>query len=369
MGLFDRNKNVTTGKDGNLYFGKGTEGGRAPDVNKIKKLSQRNADIAALIEEETEAAEKLEHIRLQKQAILDEMYAEQKLVEDEIDASIKKLETLKAETAQQLRQDSVQGLTLKPLNPNDNPYRVALLQLVDGEMKKVYCDRPDWRACPQHGSASPFLTKSDGTRYIPEYLKPAGAKTPKEQTLATIHNNFPDWVGDYLQPLNDNDRTWYRNRHEPWDEGKPEFGMIHSNIQSATGLPTYLKICGKLRDDVRFDVPIETDVKIDANGNAKLYTFYASPHNVRRHGARGMASGMFEVTTPIPYSKINKEDMAEYIKEHYDTVLNKTKQLNNIVRTAYRDGKEVDVTVENTTYDPNNPEHQKIRPSRWEEQN
>lgn len=366
MGLFDKNKNTTTGKDGNIYFGKGTEGGRAPDVNKMKGMSKRNADIASLIEQETEAEERLEQIRLQKQAIFEEIEAEQKRVEEAILEQARQAQMSKEETAQMFRQETVKRLTPKQLNPNDNPYRVALLQLVDGEMKKVYCDRPDWRACPQHGSASPFITSPDGTRYIPEYLRPNGAKTPREKTLAVVHNNFPDWVGDYLQPLNPENKGQFSGgagRYESWEQA--EFGMIPSIVRKKIGVPTYLKISGKLRQDTRFNLDIETKVKIDDDGNAVIYTFYYSPENVK---GKGNVKSSFEISTFVPKDKINEAGMKSGVKEHYDSVLARSRQINNILVKAWRDGEEVNIYSEQIVYDPQNPEHQKVRPSYWEQQ-
>lgn len=365
MGIFNKNKNVTTGKDGNLYFGKGTEGGRAPDVNKIRNQSQAAKNIADLIEQENAAEAHLEQIRLQKQAIFEEIDAEQKRIEEEILEQARQAQISKEETAQIFREQTVKHLTPKQLNPNDNPYRVALLQLVDGGMKKVYCDRPDWRACPQHGSASPFITNPDGTRYIPEYLKPNGAKTPREKTLAEVHNNFPDWVGDYLQPLNPENKGQFSGsagRYEKWEQA--EFGMIPSIVRKKLGVPTYLKISGKLREDTRFNLDIETKVKIDDDGNAVIYTFYYSPENVK---GKGNVKSSFEISTFVPKDRINETGMKAGIKEHYDSVLARSSQINNILVKAWRNGEEVDIYSEQTVYDPQNPEHRKTRPSYWEQ--
>ena len=358
MGLFSKDKNTTTGKDGNLYFGKGTEGGRAPDMAKLNSQSKAAKDIAALIEQETEAEERLEQIRLQKQAVLDELEAEQQRLQDYIALQAHQAEISKEETAQQLRQETVKTLVPKQLNPNDNPYRVALLQVVDGEMVKVYCDRPDWRACPQHGSASPFITTYEGKRYIPDYLKPNGAKTPREKTLAAVHNNFPDWVGDYLQPLKPEARGLFgggSGHYENWEQA--EFGMFPSLIRKNVGVPTYLKISGKIREDSRFDEDVETRVKIDEEGNAVLHTFYSIPKNVQ-----GRSRSSFDVNTVVPKDKINEAGMKAAIKEHYETIVDRSKLLNNILVTVYRDGEEVNVFEEKITYDPSNPEHKKVKP-------
>lgn len=202
----------------------------------------------------------------------------------------------------------------------DNPYKIALLQNVDGEMVKVYCDRVDWQNCRVHGSASLFLTKADGTRFVPNYLNPDSEKTLKEESLAVIHNNFPKWAKEYLQPLKPEGVFWYRTKHEKWDTA--EFGMVHSNLYGSPGLPTYLKISGILRGDKTFNQDVEIKVRVSENGDGEINTFYAAPSEYRPPNRRGIARGMFEINTSVPKEMMNETGIKAKLKEHCDSVLN-----------------------------------------------